>query len=133
MVCLIGQIAASQSAPGSASHVAWLQPAVGITQIVVNSLLAFIVWRLTFIIFVRNAEQKIYERQAAWYHKVVVDPQLKSLGEFFARSEELLRQGAESCENAKIAKNQVELDRRAEETIKAFNELLIPTQRSLSD
>ena len=119
--------------PVAAPLHAWIQPTVGIVQIIVTILLAFILWRLSFIVFVRNAEQKIAERNAEWFHKVVVDPQLIALTDFFQEAGELLHQGAETCETAKFNKDQAVLEASAERAIKSFNDLLLPTQRSLSD
>ena len=127
------QNCACPPAPANTSPHAWIQPTVGICQIVVTILLAFILWRLSFIVFVKNAEQKITEREAAWYHKVVVDPQLKSLTDFFTDADRVLVLGAETCERAKSNDRAAEMETAAGKAIKEFNELLLPAQRSLSD
>ena len=45
---------------------------------------------LTYYIFARGSRQRVAERKAKWYHKIVVDHCVEALREFFRDSETLL-------------------------------------------
>jgi hypothetical protein len=71
----------------------WIQTLVSVLQIM---FLGF----LTFYTFRSNANQKIAERQAGWYHKLVVDPMIDVISTFFDEAEDIL------CSAAKLAAEQ---------------------------
>jgi hypothetical protein len=61
----------------------WIPTAISVFQFV--ALLGFAIYTFRF-----QAQQKIRERQAAWFHKVVVDPLIDRIDDFFSRSLETL-------------------------------------------
>jgi hypothetical protein len=56
---------------------------------------------ITIFVFLSNATQKIRERQADWYHKVVVDHTVARLGELFGRMQGDLLQAAETVDQTR--------------------------------
>ena len=108
-------------------------PAIGIIQILITLVLAFVLWRLTFSIFVSNAEQKIAERQAEWFHKIVVDRQLDKLNSFCDSARDILENGIESCKNAIETNHSLGAEEAARIAINGFNAIFVPQQRQLSD
>ncbi len=68
----------------------WITPVVSALQIIFLGFLTFYTFRI-------NANQKIAERQAGWYHKLVVDPMIDVISIFFDEAEGIL------CAAAKLA------------------------------
>ncbi len=66
----------------------WVPTAISVFQFV--ALLAFAVYT-----FHSQGQQKIRERRAAWFHKVVVDPLVDRVDDFFTRSLEMLHKAAD--------------------------------------
>jgi hypothetical protein len=101
----------------------WVQPVVSAFQIV---FLGF----LTIYTFRSNSRQKIVERQAAWYHKLVVDPMIDKVSEFFDQSEKILCAAAKLADDYRAGR-QVGLGPDATKNITAFKELLYDLSRDI--
>jgi hypothetical protein len=112
----------------------WVQPAIGIMQIIVGFLQAAILWELTYHIFRRSSEQKIAEREAAWFHKVVVDPQIEELRQLFGELASDIAAAAKQCLQGKDAGNDLaSFDGIATEAIGNFNARMLPVRRGLME
>ena len=123
-----------QSIEANSRKPSYLVPTVSIMQIIVGVLQAYILWRLTFYIFERNAEQKISERQSGWFHKVVVDPQLLRLSDFFGGSLSALSTAAEKCNQIKSSGSKLEqFDSVAQSAMQKFTDSMLPVRRILID
>jgi hypothetical protein len=101
----------------------WLQIAVSIFQIL---FLGF----LTIYTFRSGARQKLAERRAAWYHKLVVDPMITKISEFFEKAEVTLCGAAELAESHRAeAKKGIGTD--AKKKIATFKKSLYEISRDL--
>ena len=74
----------------------WIPVAISLFQFL--ALLAFAVY--TFRIGTR---QKLRERQAAWFHKVVVDPLVERIDTFFSASVEILHKAADLVDRDRVS------------------------------
>lgn len=110
-----------------------MQPWVSIVQIFVGALQAWILWRLTYFIFERNAQQKVSERQASWFHKVVIDPQVPALESFFLEIDAVLDVAATRCQQAKLSAQTAVFDEVSRKAIEDFTHTLITARRRLVD
>lgn len=63
---------------------------VTVLPVVMNFLQFLLLAGLTYFIFANNARQKVAEREANWYHKIVVDYCIDLLGLFFRRESDFL-------------------------------------------
>src|ERR1700687_3493140 len=66
----------------------WIPTAISAFQFLALLALAIYTFR-------SQGQQKIRERQAAWFHKVVVDPLIERIDDFFNRSLEMLHKAAD--------------------------------------
>lgn len=74
----------------------WVPLAISLFQFL--ALLAFAVYT-----FRTGARQKLRERQAAWFHKVVVDPLVERIDTFFTVSVEILHRAADLVDRDRIS------------------------------
>jgi hypothetical protein len=74
----------------------WLPVAISVFQFL--ALLAFAIYT-----FQSNSRQKIRERQAAWFHKVVVDPLVSQIDIFFTASVAMLHTAADLVDRDRVS------------------------------
>jgi hypothetical protein len=75
----------------------WIQPVVSSLQIMFLGFLTYYTFRI-------SANQKIAERQAGWYHKLVVDPMIPVISAFFKEAEDVLCSAAKLAAEHRLAK-----------------------------
>lgn len=129
--CLYGVVVATAGVAVPTQSYNWMQPAIGIVQIIVGFIQAFILWNLTYRIFRSNAEQKIAEREASWFHKVVVDPQISTLETFFDSAITTMTEAVDIWVKAKPMMSAPSFDEIATGAIGDFNALMLPVRRRL--
>lgn len=123
-----------QPSPAGRSPQSWIQPTIGILQIIVGFVQALILWQLTYRIFKRNAEQRVAERQALWFHKVVVDPQIMKLCEFFQNCADSFEEAARNCISTKeLTRSMSGWDEISVIAIGEFNATMLSARRTLVD
>jgi hypothetical protein len=74
----------------------WVPVAISLFQFL--ALLAFAVYT-----FRTGRRQKLRERQAAWFHKVVVDPLVERIDTFFTTSVEILHKAADLVDRDRVS------------------------------
>ncbi len=66
----------------------------------------FLLLATTIALFWTGGIQKVRERQAEWYHKVVVDPAIGAIKDFASKLLEILCARATECENVTLTDNE---------------------------
>jgi hypothetical protein len=102
----------------------WVPVAISLFQFL--ALLAFAVYT-----FRTGARQKIRERQAAWFHKVVVDPLVERIDTFFTVSVEMLHKGADLVDRDRVSGATV-LSRDTKEEIGKFKDAMFDLAAEVS-
>lgn len=72
---------------------------------------------LTLFTFSRGSKQKVDEREAVWYHKVVVDHALAAMADFFFQSQILLEERTNKLKELSGATFQQEFDETVSKTL----------------
>lgn len=99
--------------PGKTPLEIWLPVGTSFLQFLVLAV-------LTYYIFARNARQKVAEREASWYHKIVVDYCIGLMSEFFVQTSEVLCKCAIDLPNLRGAGNQQQFDELIRRTLANF-------------
>jgi hypothetical protein len=93
---------------------------VMLLPIVMNFLQFLMLASLTYFIFVNNARQKVAEREANWYHKIVVDHCIDLMGSFFRNQSDFLCEASVNAEAFRHAGKDQEADDLIRATLGEF-------------
>lgn len=127
---------AALTGPPSPCQQLILEPAKGFWETwipVALSLVQFfaLAW-LTWYVFIRGAKQRTAERQANWYHKIVVDHSIVVLADFFATANGILCGCTERLPGLTGVATEKEYDIEVRQTIADFAEKLRLMRDALS-
>ena len=106
------------------SPFSWIPVAISLFQFL--ALLAFAIYT-----FRTGTRQKLRERQAAWFHKVVVDPLVERIDTFFNGSVEMLHKAADLVDRDRVSGATV-LSKDAKEEIAKFKEAMFDLAAEVS-
>jgi hypothetical protein len=103
----------------------WTPIALGFAQFCV---LAWITW----YVFVDGSRQKVAEREATWYHKIVVDHSIQAMSGFFAIATKALCVCSIDLLQLADAKTEAAYDQKIRETLAAFKKSLAEMRNDVS-
>ncbi len=103
----------------------WTPAAISLAQFLV---LAYISWH----VFVDGSRQKVAEREAIWYHKIVVDHSIGSMARFFDEATKLLCLCCTDLQMLINSKAESEYDKRISRALAEFKESLTAMRNDIS-
>jgi len=92
---------------------AWLPIALNLIQFL-------LLCGLTYYVFAKNAQQKVAEREANWYHKIVVDHCIDLLASFFQRETQILCECIVELDQFRVSKQEEDVDKLIRGTLANF-------------
>ncbi len=117
-----------------APDIIFLDQPFGWIPILVGAAQTLLIVGVTIYIFLGESRRKTSERNAAWFHKVAVDPSIRHCFDYFPREVGTLEASAVKCEQLKFTSgDKSQLNGCVQGALQDFRSRLRPIRNSVSD